>query len=244
MITALIFHLVSAWFAFLLPSFATYKALSRRDIDAVQNLSMYWCTVGVLVGIEHVCEWLICWFPFYWEVKTLFLLFLALPQTQGSTWVYQSYLEPFFRQNEHDLDQGILSTQSTAVILVQSKFQAVWEALWGMINRNAADGRPGVGAQGQQRPGGSQPGAASSPYDAARQLFNDYAPGVLGSFVNRAYGAAPTDANSNTRPSPRAAASSSTSFGGSENSSPYQRTPSHTPRNEGDAPNFPQPRFH
>ena len=51
----------SAWFAFLLPSFATYKALARKDLDAVQNLSMYWCTIGVLVAIEYVCEWLISW---------------------------------------------------------------------------------------------------------------------------------------------------------------------------------------
>lgn len=82
-ITSLIFHLVrynthlrpplpgaakclphfssSAWFAFLLPAFATYKALSRKDPDAVQNLSMYWCTVGVLVGVEYICEWFISW---------------------------------------------------------------------------------------------------------------------------------------------------------------------------------------
>jgi len=242
MITSLIFHLVSAWFAFLLPSFATYKALSRRDIDAVQNLSMYWCTVGVLVGVEYTCEWLISWFPFYWELKTLFLLFLALPQTQGSTWVYQSYLEPFFRQNEHELDQGILSTQSTVITFAQAKFQAVWEALWGMVNGNAIDGRSGAGAHDQQRPG-VPPGAAPSPYDAARQLFNNYAPGVLGSLVGRSYGTASTDPNSNTTPSLRPNASSSSSFSGG-NSSPYQRTPSHTPRNEGDVPNFPQPRFH
>lgn len=242
MITSLIFHLISAWFAFLLPSFATYKALSRGDLDAVQNLSMYWCVVGVLVGVEYVCEWLISWFPFYWEVKTLFLLFLALPQSQGSTWVYQSYVEPFFRQNEQELDQGILSAQSSVVVLVQSKFQVVWEALWRLINKTPANGRPGVGAQDQQRPGASsQPGAVPSPYDTARQLFNDYAPGVLGSLVNRTYGTTPVNPNSNTRPSPRPSASSS-SFGSGH--SPYQRTPNHTPRSEGETPNFPQPRFH
>jgi len=250
MITSLIFHLISAWFAFLLPSFATYKALARKDLDAVQNLSMYWCTVGVLVGIEYVCEWLISWFPFYWEVKTLFLLFLALPQTQGSTWVYQSYLEPFFQQNEQDLDNGILSVQSTAFTFVQSKFQTVWEALWGLINKN---GRPGAGAQDQQRPGApsphqsyqGQPGTAPSPYDTARQLFNTYAPGLLGSFVNRAYGTAPPNPDPNTRsldrPSPRPTASSSSSSFGNGGT---QRTPSHTPRSEGDPLTFPQPQFH
>jgi len=255
MIPSLIFHLISAWFAFLLPAFSTYKALSRKDLDAVQNLSMYWCTIGVLVGIEYACEWLISWFPFYWEVKTLFLLFLALPQTQGSTWVYQSYLEPFFRQNEQELDQGILSAQSTVVTFVQAKFQAIWEVVWGMINKNPTNGRPVAGAQGQ-RPGAPSPhqsyqghqGAAASPYDTARQLFNAYAPNVLGSLMNRPDGAADTNPNSNTRPparpSPKPAASySSTSFSNGS-TPPHQRSTVHTPRDEGDTPSFPQPRFH
>jgi len=247
MITSLIFHLVSAWFAFLLPSFATYKALARKDLDAIQNISMYWCTVGVLVAIEYVCEWLISWFPFYWEVKTLLLLFLALPQTQGSTWVYQSYLEPFFRENEQDLDQGILSTQSTAITFVQSKFQIVWEAIWGMINKNPTNGRPGSGVPSPHQSYQGQPGTAPSPYDTARQLFNTYAPGALGSLVNRAYGTAPADPNPNTRsppgPSPRPNASSSSTSFGNGTTPPYQRTPA-TPRSDGDVPSFPQPRFH
>jgi len=252
MVTSLIFHLVSAWFAFLLPAFATYKALSQKDLDTVQSLSMYWCTIGVLVGIEYVCEWLISWFPFYWEVKTLFLLFLSLPQTQGSTWVYQSYLEPFFRQNEQELDHGILSAQSNVVAFVQAKFQAVWEAIWGAINKTPTNGRPGTSAQGQ-RPGApphqnyqGQPGPAPSPYDTARQLFDTYAPGVLGSLVGRAYGSTPAnpDTKSPVRPSPKPSSSSSSTSFGNGSTSPHQRTPVHTPRNEADVPSFPQPRFH
>jgi len=247
--TALIFQLVSAWFAFLLPAFATYKALSRKDLDAVQNLSMYWCTVGVLVGIEYTCGWFISWFPFYWEVKTLFLLFLALPQTQGSVWFYQSYLEPFFRQNEQELDHGILSAQSTLVTFVQSKFQTVWEAVWGIINKTPP------GAQGPQRPGApsphqsyqGQPGAVPGPYDTARQFFDNYAPGVLGSLVNRAYGTPSTNPDPNpgssVRPLPTPHASSSSTSFGNGGTPPYQRTSTHTPRGEGD-PGFPQPRFH
>jgi len=212
---------------------------------------MYWCTVGVLVGIEYVCEWLISWFPFYWEVKTLFLLFLALPQTQGSTWVYQSYLEPFFQKNEHELDQGILSAQSTTITFIQAKFQAIWNA----INQNPANARPGAGAQGQQRPGvpspdqnhQGQPGAASGPYDTARQLFNAYAPAVLGSLMNGSYGTAPLDPNQGTKPSamppPRPNASSSSTSFGNGSSPPYQRSPGHTPMSDNDAPSFPQPRF-
>jgi receptor expression-enhancing protein 1/2/3/4 len=180
---------------------------------------------------------------------------LIKPDLQGSTWLYQSYIEPFFRANEQELDQGILSAQSTAITFVQTKFQAVWEAISGATDKNPTNGRPGAGAQGPQRPGVSsphqsyqgQPGTAPGPYDTARQLFNTYAPDVLGSLVNRAYGTAPADPNPNTRsparPSPRPNASSSSTSLGNGSTPPYQRT-SATPRSDSDAPSFPQPRFH
>ena len=166
--------------------------------------------------------------------------------------MYQAYLAPFFRQNEQELDQGIVSAHSTVVTFVQAKAQAAWEAVWSLINKTPA----GPGAQGQQRPGApsphqsyqGQPGVAPSPYDTARDLFNNYAPSVLGSLVSRAYGTAPANPNPGTRspvrPSPKPNASSSSTSFGNGNTPPHQRTPVHTPRSEGDTPGFPQPRFH
>lgn len=73
---------------------------------------MYWSVVGAFVALEYVAEWVISWyvhlfqnhcqsaefvvrFPFYWELKTLFLLYLALPQTQvSSLLVIRTYMEP------------------------------------------------------------------------------------------------------------------------------------------------------
>jgi hypothetical protein len=108
-----------------------------------------------------------------------------------------------------------------------------------------------VGAQGQQRPGvpsphqsyQGQPGAPS-PYDTARQLFNSYAPSVLGSLVNRTYGPPP--------PNPTLLGETVTEakrfilfdlFREWEHPSLPEDT-IHTPRSEGDIPGFPQPRFH
>ncbi len=65
---------------------------------------MYWVCVGGLVAFENVAQWLVSWyvkrsyfhtsqtpyklrvvrFPFYWEARTILLLFLALPQIQVS----------------------------------------------------------------------------------------------------------------------------------------------------------------
>lgn len=63
---------------------------------------MYWAVIAVIAAYEYSVEFLISWyvrrhcelgfvdddhapfgrFPFYYELKTLFLIFLVLPQTQ------------------------------------------------------------------------------------------------------------------------------------------------------------------
>jgi receptor expression-enhancing protein 1/2/3/4 len=124
---------------------------------------MYWTVIGAFVAFEYVAEWLISWqaliidysvtpsqiipsscrLPFYWEVKTMFLLYLSLPQIQvclvlarsqslilrhmqGSTYIYMTYLQPFFHQNERELDLGIVTLQRNVLTFLQAKFMAMW----------------------------------------------------------------------------------------------------------------------
>lgn len=57
----------SAWFAFLLPSYATFKALSHRPLSEheLQRWTMYWSVVGPFVAFEYTAEWLISWYVFF-----------------------------------------------------------------------------------------------------------------------------------------------------------------------------------
>jgi hypothetical protein len=54
----------SAWFAFLLPCYATFKALSNRPLSEpdLHKLSMYWATIGAFVAFEYTLEWTISWY--------------------------------------------------------------------------------------------------------------------------------------------------------------------------------------
>ena len=45
--------------------------------------------------------------PFYYLLKTVFLLYLALPQTAGSAWLYQTQLRPFFAAHENQIDTAL-----------------------------------------------------------------------------------------------------------------------------------------
>ncbi|KAF5384821.1 hypothetical protein D9615_001377 [Tricholomella constricta] len=170
MFMSLLSHAVSAWFAFLLPCYATFKALSHRPLSEpdLQRWSMYWAVIGAFVAFEYLCEWLISWLPFYWEVKTLFLLFLALPQTEGSTYIYTAYLQPFFIKHETDLDAGIISVQRNIFALLQARLAALWEVVWSIINK--------APVSGQSAPGQSPATGPAFSLQSAMSLWNTYSP--------------------------------------------------------------------
>lgn len=63
--------IVSAWFAFLLPSYATFKALSHRPLSEheLQRWAMYWTVVGAFVAFEYTAEWLISWYVTFFSTS-------------------------------------------------------------------------------------------------------------------------------------------------------------------------------
>ncbi|TFK90795.1 hypothetical protein K466DRAFT_596648 [Polyporus arcularius HHB13444] len=184
---SLLSHLLSAWFAFLLPSYATWKALAHRPVSEpdLERWCMYWAVVGAFVAFEYVTGWLLDWVPFYWEFRTVFLLFLSLPQTQGSTWVYQTYLQPFLVKNQADIDASISAVQSNTLAFVQSRIQVFWQTFWDLATKSAASsqarapGAPQPGAPQQQQPA-SGAAAGANYVELARSLWTSYGSSLIG----------------------------------------------------------------
>ncbi|KAJ7487421.1 TB2/DP1, HVA22 family-domain-containing protein [Mycena galericulata] len=222
---AILSHILSAWFAFLLPCYGTFKALSNRPVSEpeLERWSQYWAVIGVLVAFEYLAEFLISWLPFYWEAKTLFLLFLSLPQTQGSTYIYATYLQPFFVKHEAELDADILSIQARTLSFAQARLAALWQIVSSALNKNAAAGQQATAPAGQT----PAPGAGLS-MESAMGLFRTYGPSLISAFQPAS---APPAVPTTPRPAPSAASSS------------FQLPiPDHrTPVVEDAAPPFPEP---
>ncbi|KAI0715397.1 TB2/DP1, HVA22 family-domain-containing protein [Earliella scabrosa] len=185
MLMSMISHVLSAWFAFLLPSYATWKALAHRPVSEpeLERWCMYWAVVGAFVAFEYVTGWLLDWVPFYWEVRTVFLLFLSLPQTQGSTWVFTTYLQPFLVKNQADIDATIAAAQSNALAFIQSRLQVFWQTFWDLATKQSqAPGAPGAPASGgaPQQPGGANLA------ESARSFWASYGSSVIGALQQAA----------------------------------------------------------
>ncbi|KAI8990470.1 TB2/DP1, HVA22 family-domain-containing protein [Trametes punicea] len=187
MLMSMLSHALTAWFAFLLPSYATWKALAHRPISEpeLERWAMYWAVVGAFVAIEYVSGWLLDWIPFYWEVRTVFLLFLALPQTQGSTWVYTTYLQPFLLKNQADIDASIAAAQTNVLTFVRSRLQVFWQTFWDLATRASAQQRDPTQQQQQQQQQQQAPGG-TNPVELARSLWVSYGSSLLGAFQQAA----------------------------------------------------------
>jgi len=132
---------------------------------------MYWSVVGAFVALEYAAGWLISWAPFWWEARTLFLLFLALPQTQGSTWIFDNVINPYLIPKEAEIDAGIIAAQTNILTFLQGRITALTQALWNAATSASATGAPG-----------SAPGAAPDPFNIAKGLWSTYGPALSAVF--------------------------------------------------------------
>ncbi|KAF6751057.1 receptor expression-enhancing protein 4 [Ephemerocybe angulata] len=169
----MLFHftsrIVSASSAFLYPAYASYKTLSQRPAseEELERWLMYWSVLGCVVAVEYVAEWLVSWVPFYYTLKTLFLLYLALPQTKGSTYLYLSHLQPFFHTHESQIDSTLASLKGRAKAFVQERLRLLWEAVAVAIGQQTQ----AQAAAAQQNNANVEPEAGSGPAQLLGSLW-------------------------------------------------------------------------
>ncbi|TFK31685.1 receptor expression-enhancing protein 4 [Crucibulum laeve] len=195
-------RIISSAAAFLYPGYASYKTLSQRPAseEELERWLMYWSVLGCIVGVEYVAEWLISWIPFYYTMKTIFLLYLALPQTRGSSYLYVNHLEPFFRSHESQIDAALASFKAKVYAFLQERLRALWDhvaATVGQQQQQAAMNPSGGAINTGAPPSLSNP--ASGPAQLASSLWTSYGPSILASgtaFLRQA-----TAGTSTTRPS-------------------------------------------
>ncbi|KAL7898090.1 TB2/DP1, HVA22 family domain-containing protein [Trichoderma sp. SZMC 28014] len=101
--------LLSSIASFLFPIFASYKALKTSDPAQLTPWLMYWVVFSCCLLVESWVYFILAWVPFYGYIRLLFFLYLILPQTQGARVLYETYIHPFLRENESQIDEFIAS---------------------------------------------------------------------------------------------------------------------------------------
>ncbi|KAF9982121.1 receptor accessory protein 4 [Mortierella antarctica] len=99
------------------PAYASYKAINSRDHTRLTAWLMYWSVMGIFTLAEVVLDTFVFWLPFYYEIKMLFVLWMILPQTQGSIYLYQTFVDPYLSQHEREIDQTLKDIQKQAMAM-------------------------------------------------------------------------------------------------------------------------------
>jgi receptor expression-enhancing protein 1/2/3/4 len=126
--------------------------------------------------------------PLYYTLKTVFLLYLALPQTSGSTYLYSNYMQPFFAAHESEIDSALSQFKVYIYNYLQRLLRSAWQHVT-MSMGQAPNGTPQPNALDE---GGLTGEAAlnagaipslsdpiSGPAQLAQTLWSSYGPSIL-----------------------------------------------------------------
>ncbi|KAI6239551.1 Receptor expression-enhancing protein [Aphelenchoides fujianensis] len=74
----------------LYPAYKSFKAVRLKDAKEYMKWMMYWIAFAIFCVAESFADIFVSfWFPFYYELKILFILWLVSPWTKGGTILYR-----------------------------------------------------------------------------------------------------------------------------------------------------------
>lgn len=94
MLSALLSRVISLGLGTLYPAYASYKAVRTKDVKEYVKWMMYWIVFALFTSVETISDVFLSWFPFYYEIKIIFLLWLLSPATKGSSLLYRKFVHP------------------------------------------------------------------------------------------------------------------------------------------------------
>lgn len=116
----------------------------------------------------------------YYLIKTLFLLYLVLPQTRGSSYIYINHLQPFLHSHESQIDATLASFKARLYAFIQERFRALWDQVVGAVGQQQAQYAPSAGGVAVGAPP-SLGDPVSGPAQLVAGLWRSYGPTILAS---------------------------------------------------------------
>ncbi|KAM6432016.1 receptor expression-enhancing protein 4 isoform 2-T2 [Liasis olivaceus] len=95
----------------LYPAYASYKAVRSKDVRAYVRWMMYWIVFALFMATEAVADVFVSWFPFYYEIKMAFVVWLLSPYTRGASLLYRKFVHPTLSSKEKEIDHFILQAK-------------------------------------------------------------------------------------------------------------------------------------
>ncbi|KAJ1301603.1 hypothetical protein OPQ81_008851 [Rhizoctonia solani] len=173
------FHFAKACsivYVFLYPGYGIYKSLKsvpqndeEKKTQAAEHKRWleYWSVMAFVMSAEYLAEWVVSWFPGYWLFKSIFLVWLVAPQTQGATFVFHHLLAPYLAQHETEIDDRLKGLNSSIIAYFQDQLGQLLAAILPSMTQQ----QPGQAGQTQPQ--------ANFAAGIMLSMLQQYAPSVL-----------------------------------------------------------------
>ena len=80
---SIFYQCVRLTFGVLNPAYKSFKAVKTRNVKEYVFWMTYWIVLAGVTIVEEFTDTIFgCWFPFYYEIKLIFLLWLISPLTR------------------------------------------------------------------------------------------------------------------------------------------------------------------
>ncbi|XP_055034121.2 receptor expression-enhancing protein 2 isoform X2 [Misgurnus anguillicaudatus] len=107
MVSWIISRMVVLAFGTLYPAYSSYKAVKTKNVKEYVKWMMYWIVFALFTTAETITDMLLSWFPFYFELKIAFVIWLLSPYTKGSSVLYRKFVHPTLSNKEKEIDEYI-----------------------------------------------------------------------------------------------------------------------------------------
>ncbi|KAH8405130.1 hypothetical protein KR222_004192, partial [Zaprionus bogoriensis] len=121
---SLLFPAFRLFFGTLYPAYSSYKAVRTKNVKEYVKWMMYWIVFAFFTCIETFTDIFLSWFPFYYEVKVVIVLWLLSPATKGSSTLYRKFVHPMLTRREQEIDEYLNQARErgySAVLQLGSK---------------------------------------------------------------------------------------------------------------------------
>lgn len=77
------------------PIIWSIKQVDQPDIDGSKQWLTYWSIFALFIIVDIISNWIIIIVPFYFFIKTVFMMWLYLPNFKGATIIYNTFFRKF-----------------------------------------------------------------------------------------------------------------------------------------------------
>jgi TB2/DP1, HVA22 family len=92
-------------FSIVYPAYRSFKAVRNKNLKEYLRWIVYWIVYAFFTCVELLTDAIMSWFPFFYEIKVITLIWLLGPSSRGAMKVYKTCIHPTLISREQVRDE-------------------------------------------------------------------------------------------------------------------------------------------